>query len=177
MRFRLWKEGWWKPWTPQIVLGSDNITIHTWGSTEDRFKIEDNRGNGFGNRYYLAATKHFEFNHIGTLGAHVAYLYNVRSDYPLNGVAVGANFRFALPVETSLWNRALNGVNLMMEIYPADGRGTYRVNSFKGMKHYDRGLAIGKYDINIGVATRSGKIALTYTESCMDARTFLPATV
>lgn len=150
VRFRLWKEGWWKPWTPQIVIGSDDISTHSWGRTEDRFKVEDNRSNGFGNRYYLAATKHFHFTNIGTLGAHVAYLYNVRSDYPLNGIAAGTNFRFALPEETSLWNRALNGVNLMMELYPADGRGTYRVNSFKGMKHYDRGVSIGKYDINIG---------------------------
>ena len=27
-RLRLWKEGWWKPWTPQIVLGLDDPTSH-----------------------------------------------------------------------------------------------------------------------------------------------------
>ena len=24
VRLRLWKEGWWKPWTPQIVLGAND---------------------------------------------------------------------------------------------------------------------------------------------------------
>ena len=27
-RLRLWKEGWWKEWTPQIVLGLDDPTSH-----------------------------------------------------------------------------------------------------------------------------------------------------
>ena len=35
----------------------------------------------------------------------------------------------------------------MVEAYPADGQGTSKVT---GKKHHDRGVAIGKYDINIG---------------------------
>ena len=38
----------------------------------------------------------------------------------------------------------------MMEAYPVDGRGMYRVNSYEGIEHQDRGVHIGKYDINIG---------------------------
>ena len=150
VRLRLWKEGWWKPWTPQIVIGSDDVTSHSWGDTDSKFEIEDNKGNGFGNRYYIAATKHFTFKEIGELGAHVAYLYNKRSDYPLNGVAVGANFRFTLLESESFTHKIINGLNVMLEAYPADGRGTYRVGSYEGIRHYDRGLAVGKYDINIG---------------------------
>lgn len=150
VRLRLWKEGWWKAWTPQIVVGSDDITTHSWGDTDKRFEIGDYKGNGFGNRYYIAMTKHFDFTNIGSLGAHLSYVYNVRSDYPLNGVAAGANFRFALPENGSIVHKMLNGINLMVEAYPADGRGTYKVNSYKGVKHYDRGLAIGVYDINFG---------------------------
>ena len=150
VRLRLWKEGWWKPWIPQIVFGIDDFGSHSWGEVKNRFELEDNKSNNFGNRYYLAATKHFGFTNIGTLGTHLAYVYNVRSDYPLNGVAAGVNFRFALSEENSKVNQYLNGLNLMMELYPADGRGTYRVNSFEGVKHYDRGLAMGVYDINIG---------------------------
>lgn len=149
VRFRLWKEGWWKPWTPQIVIGSDDVTTHSWGDTSKRFEIEDNKGNGFGNRYYLAATKHFEFDKIGTLGAHVSYLYNKRSDYPLNGLAAGANFRLALP-DGTFFRQALNGLNVMMEAYPANGRGVYHVGSYEGIEHQDRGFHLGKYDINIG---------------------------
>jgi hypothetical protein len=55
-------------------------------------------GNGYWNRWYLAATKHF--NLYGELGVHAAYVYNDRLDYPLNGVALGANWspRFHAPL-------------------------------------------------------------------------------
>ena len=32
-----------------------------------------------------------KFNWYGELGVHAAYVYNDRLDYPLNGVALGAN--------------------------------------------------------------------------------------
>lgn len=150
IRLRLWKEGWWKWWTPQIVIGSDDISSHSWADTDKRFEIADVKENGFGNRYYLAITKHFKFNNIGTLGTHLSYIYNRRSDYPLNGIAIGSNFRFSLLNDKSFISQVLNGLNLMLEFYPADGRGTYRVNSYEGIEHYDRGLHIGKHDINIG---------------------------
>lgn len=152
VRLRLWKEGWWRPWTPQLVIGSDDISSHSWGKTGNRFAIEDLSGNSFNNRYYLAITKHFEFANIGMLGAHFSYLYNRRSDYPLNGVAIGTNFRFDLKDEGSVWMKVLNGLNLMAEAYPADGRGYLYKDRFEPQIHLDRGVSIGKYDINVGAS-------------------------
>lgn len=152
VRFRIWKEGWWKPWTPQVVIGSDDISSHSWGDTENRFAIEDMTGNSFNNRYYLGVTKHFEFANIGSLGSHLSYLYNRRSDYPLNGIAVGVNFRFNLKDEESVLRKIVNGLNLMAEAYPADGCGYLYKGSFEPQKHLDRGVSIGKYDINVGAS-------------------------
>jgi hypothetical protein len=152
VRLRVWKEGWWKPWTPQIVIGSDDISSNSWGDTSRRFEIADNSLNGFNNRYYIAATKHFSFAGVGNLGVHLSYLYNKRSDYPLNGVAAGVNFRLGLPEEKGGFNKLLNGFNFMAEAYPADGRGTFWDDEGHTREHYDRGVAVGKYDINIGAS-------------------------
>lgn len=93
VKLMLWKEGWLNRWTPQIVLGSDDISSHTWGDTDKQFAIEDIKSNGFNNRYYVAATKHFHIPQVGELGAHAAWLFNVRSDYSLNAPSFGVNLR------------------------------------------------------------------------------------
>ncbi len=110
-RLRIWKEGWWKEWTPQIVVGLNDPTTGSWegGSSSD-----DQRYNGFFCRYYLAATKHFAFENMGTLGVHAAYVYNHKDVHHLNGPCIGANYQFALP-ETTLLNKVLNGLNVMAE--------------------------------------------------------------
>lgn len=89
-RLQAVKEGeWWKH-MPSIVLGVNDPTT---GGGSDYTALEvDGNGNGFFNRWYVAATKHFQFP-AGELGVHVAYLYNRRDDYPLNGPALGVNFR------------------------------------------------------------------------------------
>ena len=137
-RLRLWKEGWWKSWTPQIVLGANDLGT----SSEDGLGSGDGtNGNGFWNRYYLAVTKHVDFQKVGTLGVHVAYLYNNRIDNPINGPALGANFRFALP-SGSFWHQAVNGINLMAEYDSKDFNigGSYsvwkdRINAFFELSH------------------------------------------
>ena len=110
-RLRLWKEGWWKEWTPQIVVGLNDPTSGSWegGSSSNKYQY-----NGFFCRYYVAASKHIGFKAIGNLGIHAAYVYNERKDYPLNGPCIGANFRFNQPAD-NLWNQAMNGLNLMAE--------------------------------------------------------------
>ena len=109
-RLRLWKEGWWKEWTPQIVVGVNDITT---GGAEDYTEMGvDGDGNGYLNRYYIAATKHIKWN--GEWGIHAAYLYNRRNLDKLNGPAFGVDYQFALP-ETSALNKAVNGLNLMAE--------------------------------------------------------------
>ena len=110
-RLRLWKEGWWKEWTPQIVVGMNDPTSGSW---EGGSSSSDHKYNGFFCRYYIAATKHFDFKGVGNLGAHVAYVYNERQDYPLNGPCIGANFQFGLPTD-NVWKKAVNGLNVMAE--------------------------------------------------------------
>lgn len=109
-RLRLWKEGWWKEWTPQIVVGVNDFTT---GSGTDYTDMEiEGDGNGYFNRYYIAMTKHFRWN--GEWGIHAAYVYNKRYKDKLNGIAMGVNYQFDLP-QTSFLNKAMNGLNLMAE--------------------------------------------------------------
>ena len=55
-------------------------------------KVAAEKGNGYFSRFFVAATKHFQCSNAGTLGVHLSYLYNRRTDYPLNGVAGGITF-------------------------------------------------------------------------------------
>ena len=109
-RLRVWKEGWWKEWTPQIVVGINDPTTGA-GSDYTDMAVEGD-GNGFLNRCYIAATKHF--NWYGKWGIHAAYLYNRRIRDKLNGPAFGFDYQFALAGE-GLWQKAVNGLNLMAE--------------------------------------------------------------
>lgn len=89
-RIQAVKEGeWWKH-MPSIVLGVNDPT--TGGHFDYTEGAVSGESNGYFNRWYIAATKHFETRY-GELGVHAAYLYNKRTDYPLNGPAVGVNFR------------------------------------------------------------------------------------
>ena len=109
-RLRVWKEGWWKDWTPQIVAGVNDLTTGGLSDYTDMSVIGN--GNGYFNRYYVAATKHFSY--LGNWGVHAAYVYNRRTKDKLNGMAFGADYQFALP-ETSLWQEAVNNLKLMAE--------------------------------------------------------------
>ena len=150
-RLRLWKEGWWKAWTPQIVVGVNDVTS---GSGGDYLNFGvDGSGNGYFNRYYVAVTKHLNLENVGSLGIHASYVYNKRTDYRLNDWAVGGNFRFALKRNDGI-SKVLNGLNLMVEAYPANGQGgrKLRLNVYEPNRHYARGLHIGRYDLNAGVS-------------------------
>ena len=109
-RLCLWKEGWWKSWTPQLVIGANDIGT---SSGKNGFEVK-RKSNGHWNRYYVALSKHLKYKNIGDFGIHAAYLYNDRIDDHVNGPAFGANFRFGLPGD-SFWRKAVNGVNLMAE--------------------------------------------------------------
>ena len=109
-RLRLWKEGWWKSWTPQIVAGVNDFTTGSGGDYTDMAVSGD--GNGFFNRYYVAATKHLSW--YGNWGIHAAYVYNNRGKDKLNGPTLGVDYTFALP-ETSTLNKLVNGLNLIAE--------------------------------------------------------------
>ena len=57
-RLRLWKEGRWKQWTPQIVLGANDLGCHeNSGGGNITFDNVDENINHL-TRFYLAVTKH-----------------------------------------------------------------------------------------------------------------------
>ena len=114
VRLRLLKEGQWWKYMPAIVIGSNDVTTRPGDDSSTNFSNPKGTGNGFWNRYFIVATKHLAFKNMGELGVHLAYVYNRRKDYPLNGPAIGANFRFSLP-PTSFINKAVNNLNLMAE--------------------------------------------------------------
>lgn len=90
-KIQLTKEGeWWKH-MPAIAVGVSDPT--TGGSAGDYTDMNvDGIGNGFFNRWFAAVTKHFNIPY-GELGLHATYLKNKRTDYPLNGLGWGVNFR------------------------------------------------------------------------------------
>ncbi|TWV11190.1 YjbH domain-containing protein [Bacteroidaceae bacterium HV4-6-C5C] len=90
IRLRVWKEGWSKAWTPQIVIGGNDVVGDSWNGGS--ISAATNKSNGFYSRYYIAATKHLNL-YGGELGIHFAYVYNKREDYPLNGPCLGVNYR------------------------------------------------------------------------------------
>ena len=112
-RLRLWKEGWWKEWMPQIVVGGNDV-LHGSGHGGDIDAVEGsaNFSNVFYQRYYVAATKHISW--YGEWGVHAAYVYSKRIGHKFNGVAVGVDYQFALKGEEP-WQKAVNGLNLMAE--------------------------------------------------------------
>ena len=112
-RLRLWKEGWWKAWTPQIVVGANDVR-HGSGHGGDIGAVEGTGtgGNTFFQRYYIAATKHLSW--MGEWGFHAAYVYSKRIGHKFNGAAFGVDYQFALKGE-EFWHKAVNGLNLMAE--------------------------------------------------------------
>lgn len=98
-RLQVLREGeWWKH-MPALVLGVNDPTTGS-GGDYTNMAVEGN-GNGYFNRMYIAMTKHFDVR-VGELGVHAAWLYNRRTDYPLNGPAVGVNFKPAFHKELNL---------------------------------------------------------------------------
>ena len=118
VRLRLWKEGWWKSWTPQVVIGGDDVIGDSWHGGSLSYTSEGGYSNGFLCRYYLAITKHFCFNGVGDLGTHFTWIYGTRFDNDLCDPAVGANFRFGLKADDNFFRKLVNGISLMAELLP-----------------------------------------------------------
>ena len=75
-----------KSWIPALAIGVNDPTTGDVNKYKDIDYINFDviSGNGFFNRYYVVATKHFS-TPVGTLGAHLGYQYNRRHDLPYNG--------------------------------------------------------------------------------------------
>lgn len=69
-------------WMPALAVGVSDPTTGTGGDYSEQ-KI-DGTSNGYFNRYYAVATKHFSTK-VGTIGAHLGYQFNRRTDLPMNG--------------------------------------------------------------------------------------------
>ena len=90
-KIQLAKEGEWWEHMPAIAVGVSDPT--TGGNAGDYTDMNvSGKYNGFFNRYFIAVTKHFHIPY-GELGLHATYLKNKRTDYPLNGLGWGINFR------------------------------------------------------------------------------------
>lgn len=91
-KIQLVKEGEWWSHMPAIAIG---VSDPTTGAQSDGYYYGgvSGNGNGFFNRWFAAMSKHFQIKGAGELGVHATYLYNKRTDYPLNGPALGVNFR------------------------------------------------------------------------------------
>lgn len=114
-RLRLWKEGWWKEWTPQIVFGLDDPTSHADHGGGELVAGNTSGSNNYATRYYLAVTKHFDFRNIGGLGMHAAFVYgNAKGIEHYKRPSFGVNFRPHLP-GGELLAKAANNLNLMAE--------------------------------------------------------------
>lgn len=115
-RLRVWKEGWWKSWTPQIVLGADDPGTHDSYGGGGISNRDQNGGNCFFTRYYIAATKHVELDNLGMLGVHLAWVLDRPATWEHhNRPAIGVNFRLGLPAQESWAVKVINGLNLMAE--------------------------------------------------------------
>ena len=89
-KFQLLKEGefGWE-WIPSIVVGTSDPTTGTGGDYLNPYLTSLN---GYFNRYYVVATKHFN-TPLGQIGLHAGYQYNVRLDYPIDGPCGGINWK------------------------------------------------------------------------------------
>ena len=90
LRLRAIKEGQFWQYMPAVVIGGNDVLTSVGFKDQDYINASET-GNGYWNRWYLAATKHVDL--YGELGVHAAYVYNRRADYRLNGLALGANWK------------------------------------------------------------------------------------
>lgn len=78
----------WK-WMPSIVLGvSDPVS----NQGNDYLESDVSSGNGFFNRYYIAASKHFSTK-WGEVGGHLTYQYTPRKDFVANGICAAVSWK------------------------------------------------------------------------------------
>ena len=146
-RFQAVKEGEFWKYMPSIVLGVNDPTTGSGGGDYTKLKVKGD-GNGYFNRWYIAMSKHFDIPY-GELGVHLAYLYNRRKDYHLNGPAIGVNFKpddckdlnviLEYDAKTinfgaiySLWHDHINILAEMQEGKYFSGGVTFKVNLLGG---------------------------------------------
>lgn len=92
-------------WMPAIAIGASDPITGSW-SGEYGESGNDSGGNGFFNRYYFVATKHYATK-IGIIGAHIGYQFNKRQDIHYNGPCVAVDW---IPVWLNKPNFSLKAI-------------------------------------------------------------------
>lgn len=91
-KFQILPEGaFGQDWIPAFAVGLSDPTTGSSGNGYVDMSVEGT-GNGYFNRMYAALSKNFD-TPWGRVAAHLAYQYNRRSDYRLNGPAAGVTWR------------------------------------------------------------------------------------
>lgn len=78
-----------KAWMPAVAIGVSDPTTASGGGYGTGVKTS---GNGYFNRYYVVATKHFNTG-WGEVGTHLGYQFNRRIDYPINAPCAGVDWK------------------------------------------------------------------------------------
>ncbi|MDR0973247.1 MAG: YjbH domain-containing protein [Prevotellaceae bacterium] len=86
VRLRALKEGQFWKYMPAVVFGTSDPYTESGGG-----QVSSTEGNGYNARFYIAATKHLPVANE-EIGIHLAYLFNHRKEYPLNGLAAGITY-------------------------------------------------------------------------------------
>lgn len=143
-RLRIWKEGNWKEWMPQLVLGFDDPGTHeSYGGGD--ITTTAKHGNNYLTRYYLAASKHYSLLGYGEIGVHASWILGrSKSDPNYSKPAVGVNFRIGLPEggdglfngDDFCWQQIVNGFNLMAEVCPGYASSSGRENINIGFDYH-----------------------------------------
>ena len=76
-------------WLPSLAIGVSDLTSASGGGYETG--VTENR-NGYFNRYYAVATKHFQTG-WGDVGTHLGYQFNRRKDIPINAPCAGVDWK------------------------------------------------------------------------------------
>lgn len=117
-KIRLWKEGDWKDWTPQIAVGANDPVTHSGYGGGDLTTGTGAAGtNNYLTRWYVAASKHLDFGEYGSLALHAAWVLgrakSAASHY--SRPAVGMQYRFQVGDGGKWWHYAVNGLSFMAE--------------------------------------------------------------
>ena len=98
------------------MIGGDDPGTHDSYGGGGISSRDQNGGNCFFTRYYIAATKHIGVDNLGMLGVHLAWVLDRPATWEHhNRPAIGVNFRLGLPVQESWAVKMINGLNLMAE--------------------------------------------------------------
>lgn len=89
-RVQLTKDGeWGQKWLPAIAIGCSD-PVSGAGGDYSKGNVESS-GNGYFNRYYIAAAKHFNTS-LGQVAGHLAYQYSRRKDGMPTGVCAAVTW-------------------------------------------------------------------------------------